>query len=198
MGWIRCSGNSSSAERIPEILYSASQSISSSVADFSYTFTESGVFQYYFWVRSIITTSTVVIKLNDTAITPTIDSTGYYAYGEIIVSVGDVLNTKTTFTASNSGSHIFVMKNADISRFAVIGSVGNNNSTFTITSEDSPYLQVYKMGYQTPKYNYQYQIGSFNYLIFQDTEGRTGGTITSIATPNQSTYYYGGTYAIRI
>ena len=181
--------------RIPEIIYTATQNIKYSVADFSYTFTESGTFQYYFWVRNSITSSTVVIKLNDTVITPTIDSTGYYAYGEITVSIDDVLNTKTTFTAGDCGSQLFVMKNADVSRFAVIGSTGNKGATFNISTTDSPYLQVYKMGYNTPKANYQYQIGYFD--IRQDTEG-THNTIASIPTPNQSAYYYGGTYAIRV
>lgn len=188
-----------SPSRIPVIVYSASQNITLSVADFSYTFTESGTFQYYFYIRNVVSSSTLVATLNGVAITPAIVGGGYFAIGEITVNANDVLNIKNTFTANNSGAQIFILKNADISRFAVIGTMSNINATFDISTEDSPYLQVYHMGYYSGRNNYQYQIGITDDIhIYQDTEGRTEAKIQSIPTPNIEQYYYGGTYAIRV
>lgn len=198
MAWTVSSKKQSggSATRTPVIVYSNSQNIGSDVADFTYTFTESGTFQYYLYVSTTISSSTIEVKFNNVAISPMISGT--FAFGEITVNANDVLEIKTTFNASNCGAQIFIMKNADISRFSLIGASGNDNLTFNIPATSSPYLQVYKRSYYGSNNTYQYQIGIIsNFQVFQDTEGRTA-RIDSIATPSTSAYYYGGTYAITI
>lgn len=177
------------ADISPKIIYADSANRRSLVT-FTYTFTESGTFQYYFLVKSnsTVTSSSGTITLNSTAITPTFDNTkaatmGFF-YGEVEVDAGDILEFKTVSTESNMGTQVFILQNADITAFSCIGITSNDASTFAINLDDKPYLQVYQCGYYNSNNTFHYEIGKY-------------GT-TSIAVPNTSSYYYGLTYVLTI
>ena len=112
MAWMLSHKRSGSSFRTPVIVYSVSQYIGSSAANFSYTFTESGTFQYYFFISTTISFSTIEVKLNNTAISPMIS--GNFVYGEVVVEANDVFNIRNTFTANNCGAQIFIMKNVKV------------------------------------------------------------------------------------
>lgn len=173
----------------PKIIY-ANSANRRSLVTFTYTFTESGTFQYYFLVKSnsTVTSSSGTITLNSTAIAPTFDNTkaatmGFF-YGEVEVDVGDVFEAKTVSTESDMGTQIFILQNADITAFSCIGVASNNNATFAINLDDKPYLQVYQCSYYNGNNVFHYEIGKY-------------GT-TSIAVPNAPSYFYGLTYVIQL
>ena len=176
----------------PELLYAVSGN-RTTIQNFSYTFTESGKYQYYAFITtdSIASGNEITFQLNGNTITPTFD-TGFF-YGEVTVSANDVFTATTTSTQNGRGVQLYIIKGADISNFRIVGSVSNNNSTFTIDTT-SPYLQCYRYGYNGTNNNFQYQIGK------HEVKYDTGGFqyIQSIPTPNQSAYYRGGTWVIQI
>lgn len=173
----------------PKIIY-ANSANRRSLVTFTYTFTESGTFQYYFMIRSAstVTSSSGTITLNSTTITPAFDnskeSTMGFLYGEVEVDAGDVLEFKTVSTESDMGAQVLILQNADITAFSCIGIAHNDGATFTINLDDKPYLQVYQCGYYIDNNTFNYEIGRF-------------GT-RSIAVPNTNTYWYGFTYVLTI
>ena len=178
------------ADTSPKIIY-ANSANRRSLVTFTYTFTESGTFQYYFMIRSnsTVTSSSGTITLNSTTVTPTFDNTkasnmGFF-YGEVEVDAGDVLEFKTVSTENDMGAQILILQNADITAFSCIG-IGYNgdSSTFAINLDNKPYLQVYQCGYYNGNNTFNCEIGKF-------------GT-RSIAVPNTNTYWYGFTYVLTI
>lgn len=170
---------------LPKIVYAESQN-RASVRTFTYTFSSSGKYQYYVWNGTTSDASSIVVKLNGTVITPlTYIGSGFaFYYNEIEVQSGDVLTAETTTSGGSAGVQFFLFQNADVTQFAFLGSAGNNAARFTINNNGKPYLQVFQ-------YSYQGTRNSFNYDIFQYST-------LSIAVPNISDFYYGGTYAIAI
>lgn len=171
----------------PKIISAQSRN-TNSVGSLTYTFTESGTFQYYVYMgkNSVIASTDVVVKLNGTAITPIFynaTNDGFF-YEEITTSINDVISVENVTAISNYGLHLFVLQNADISNFSLIGMGTNDGATFVLNTGDSFYLNVYQCGYWSGNNNFHYEIG------------RCGNV--SVATPNQSQYYYGRTYVITI
>lgn len=178
---------------IPEVLFAQSAN-RNALRTFSYTFTESGTFQYYVFISSasMPTSAYLSITLNSTTLTP-IQST-YFFYGEVSANADDVLTLNTLTTEGNRGVQFFVFKNADISNFRLVGSVSNNNETFIIDVVDSPYLQSYHYGYYSGNNSFHYQVVKCTVIADTDTNNKN----ISIATPNSSTYWYGGTWVIAL
>lgn len=173
----------------PKIVYATSASRQYSLPTLSYTFTESGTFQYYIFINprsgSIVSTD-LTVSFNGSTINPTFYSAGAgFFYGELNVSVGDVISTTPVNTNSDTGVQLFVMQNCDISAFSVVGTASNTNATFAISLGGKPYLQVFQCSFYSGSNLFKY--GIMNYV------GQ------SIAVPkNESTYYYGFTYVIQL
>ena len=205
MAWFRSFKNNGGQPivRVPEIIFAQSAN-RGSLVNLSYTFTESGVFQYYVINKigdASSTISEISIQVNETDITSSAtvysNSAYFVAYAEISINADDVLSLTTNTIKGNSGIMLFVLKDAYISNFSWIGNASNTNATFDISSTASPYLQVYHMGFYESNNTMQYQICTLDYQVLQDTESRTS-VITSIPTPNIYQYYYGGTLVIRL
>lgn len=173
----------------PYCLYAQSQN-RRNLNSFSYTFTDNGTFQYYIMIRSssAYQSSLLDIELNGVSVFPTVyshaTSGANFVYGDITASANDVFTVDTTQTENNMGIQVFVVKNADVSKFSLIGWCSNDNTTFPLNLIDQVYLQSYNFGYYSSNNQFHYEFG-----VFRET---------SIPTPNDSTYWYGGTYAIRI
>jgi hypothetical protein len=173
----------------PYCLYAQSQN-RRNLNSFSYTFTYSGTFQYYIMIRSASAyqSSLLDIGLNGVSVSPIVysDATSgaTFVYGDITVSANDVFTVETTQTETNMGIQVFVVENADISKFSLIGWCSNNNTTFPLNVIDQVYIHSYNFGYYSSNNQFHYEFG-----VFRET---------SIPTPNDSAYWYGGTYAIRI
>ena len=176
---------------LPEVLFAQSAN-RNALRTFSYTFTESGTFQYYVFIYSgsMPTSAYFSITLNSTTLTP-IQST-YFFYGEVSANANDVLTLNTLTTEDNTGIQFFVFKNADITNFRLVGAAGNDNTTFVIDVTDSPYLQSYHYGYYNGNNSFHYQVVKCAVVADTDTNNKN----ISIATPNSSTYWYGGTWVI--
>lgn len=175
---------------IPEIL--SGQSVNrATTATLSYTFTEGGRFQYYIFTSSNSTpTSTdVTVKINGTVVTPTFylysDYLSGWFYGEVTVSSNDVISVTNNVVQTHRGMQLFVLQDADISVFQVLGVRSNEGYTFSLDYEDIVYLECYYWGYYNGNNTFEgYHTGTWN--------------LTSIPTPNYGKYYYGGTWAIQI
>lgn len=175
---------------LPQLVFAECKNKASIVTS-SYTFTESGKFQFLVWERSssaISPNTNVVIKLNNIEITPSFaqitgnTSIAWY-YGEIEVEANDVFTVTTTLTESNRGIQTFILKNADVSKFAVIGFASNDNTTFAIGQKI--HLQSYMGSFNSGATRMNYELG-YNQPL-------------SIPTPSgSSTYYYGATWAVQI
>lgn len=175
-------------DTLPKIVYATSAPRGSTRPTLSYTFTESGTFQYYIFINarsgSIVSTD-LTVSFNGTTITPTFYSVGAgFFYGELNVSVDDIISTTPVNTNSDTGVQLFIMQNCDVSAFSIVGTASNNNSTFTISLGGKPYLQVFQSSFYASS-------NVFNYGIM-DYVG------VSIAVPNISKYYYGFTYVIQL
>ena len=171
---------------IPELLFTQSSNKANLVTH-TYTFTESGTFQYY--VFSVINSdpSEIIIKLNGTIVTPNsgmMTSTTYMLYGEVTVSANDVITAENTTTNNNYPIETFIFKKADISRFSIVGFVPNNGQTFSITNQNVPMLHVYQTSYYNGRNNQNYQVVSY--------------LPQPIPTPNAEIYWYGFTYVITL
>lgn len=160
-------------------------------ASLSYTFAKSGLFQYLVLLTndSTPTSSELTIQLSGTTQTPTSGGSGgtyCFFYGNLVANSGDNLSVTVTSVA-NRGAQLFVLENADINNFSFIGFVGNDSSEFNISgSSDAQIIEAYRYGYYSGN-------NSFNYTTF--TLDSNTSTI-SIPTPNNSQYWYGGTWAI--
>lgn len=192
MAWIRShKKGSGGGSTEPKIVFAGCDRTSDHVGNISYTFTESGTFQYYVFRNSrfAVTSSEVVVKINGTTITPTFydGDAGNYAffYGEINVSAGDIINVTTTQISTSNGLQLFVMKNCVVSAFSLIGKTYNNADTFNINLNGSPYLQVFQCSFQPNPAQFKYAI--MDYV----------GESVSIP-PNISKFYYGFTYVITL
>ena len=175
--------------KIPVVVSGQSINIDSNDT-ITYTFTESGTFQYCGMLKTTdvkYTDSEITISLNGTPLTPdTLEAAStwmIFYYGEITVSSGDVLTMVRSTSHTNSGMQLFILKSTDLSALSFINFASNNNTTFAI---DPTYmvLEVYYMGYYQTTNNFSYMVVS--------------SVTTSIPTPNGQAYYYGGTYALRI
>ena len=175
---------------LPYIVYADCKN-KASITTSTFTATEDGAYQVYvFWTNGGATgaLTDISVKVNDVAVTLTFDDSTVdskpFAYGELTLSAGDVLTVSNTAAESNRGFQVFVLKNANISNFQVLGNSGNDGSTFPIGHGN----------YVLECYQYSFYNGTtrYNYMIVADVT-------TSIATPGgSSTYYYGGTWAIRL
>ena len=174
----------------PEIVSALSTPIGS-VNTLSYTFTESGKFQYYAFKNysTNVQDVDIGITLNGTALTPTkylVSGGGSgFVYGEINVSAGDTIVASPTTAQSQRGLQLFIMKNCDVSAFDFLGDAGNNGDTFSINTSGKHYLQVYQCSYVGGSNTFHYAIMDFQ-----------GDSIA--VPPNMSKYYYGFTYAIAL
>lgn len=175
---------------IPKII-SGQSANRATTATLSYTFTEGGRFQYYIFISSSSTPAStdVTVKINGTAITPTFYSYSDYIsgwfYGEIIVSSNDVISVTNNVVQTHRGMQLFVLQDADISVFQVLGVKSNEGNTFSLDYDNLVYLENYHWSYYNGNNVLEgYHTGTWN--------------LTSIPTPNLERYYYGGTWAIQI
>lgn len=169
-------------------LLSAQSHNTSTIGSLTYTFTEGGVFQYYaFIIKSSTAISTdVTVKLNGVAITPIlylINGVGFF-YGNITINANDVISIENTNAISNCGMQLFILQNADVSNFNLIGYWGNDGSYSALNTGDSFYLNIFQCGYWGTNNHFNCEIGRYGNR--------------SVATPNESYYYYGFTYIITI
>ena len=189
MAWIRShkKGNGEGGTE-PRIVYASSASRQGAIRSVSYTFTESGTFQYYIFVNSrvTVTSSEVAITLNSTTLTPTTSLGADYGffYGEVNVSPGDILTATPNSIQSDKGVQLFVMKNCDVSAFSIVGYRGNDATSFNIALGGVPYLQVFQSTFYSNTNIFKFGIMTYDGL--------------SVAIPNVSTYYYGFTYVITL
>ena len=150
MAWIRSNKKSSGGggTTVPTLIAAMSTPINASNT-LTYTFTESGTFQYYnWWMRynSYGSLSDVTIELNGTALTPTAtDFTTSKAIsiagGEIQASVGDVITFTNTYTANAYGMQAYIIKDADLSKLQIIYVIGNNNTKASYSPTDFPCVE---------------------------------------------------------
>ena len=157
----------------------------------SHTFNEAGTFQYIVCLRLGDASTGVlpVIQLNGTTLTPLINNTIsglYFCYNEITVNAGDIL-TATHQAYSNSGFQLIILQGMTISNLSVVGFYTNTGQTFTIP-QNTYVLEVYRCGYYSSNNNYNYTL----------LKGGGLEQINSVATPNESRFWYGFTYAITI
>lgn len=177
-----------------EMLYYGSQNAASAVS-LSYTVVASGTYQII-----LNTTHGDVAEKNN--LTITVNGTpiqSSYAYptennyvainiykAEVELDAGDVVSF--TFTSgtryNNAGIQMFVMSNSNINVIDLYNSASNNGATFNIDL-NSWYLQVAKTGYYSGGNTFEYHE--------IDNE-----PATSIATTSASSYWYGGTYVLRL
>lgn len=172
-------------------LISAQSANRGSGATLTYTFLESGTFQYVIVAtdNSAPTLSDFTITLNGSTITPDINlrAIGSWQYpygiffGEITVNANDILTVQAT-AASNRGVQLLIFKDGSSEKFNVINFVENNDNYKFALNPDCRYFQVHHCGYYQSANNFQY-------------EWTTNAT-ESIATP--SSYWYGFTYALTI
>ena len=116
----------------------------------TYTFTESGTFQYYVWwmkYNAYGTSSDVTIELNGTALTPTAtDFTSSksiaIAGGEIQASIGDIITYTNVYTNNAYGMQAYVIKDANLSNLSLINFITNNNTRFSYSSTDFPCIEA--------------------------------------------------------
>ncbi len=180
---------------IPKLLSAQSRNISS-IGSLTYTFTESGTFQYYamFHYNGVIVSTDVTVKLNGVTVSPTLHtdaeiggggSWGWFC-GEITINANDIISVENNSSHSNYPLQLFVLQNANISNFRLAGVTENNDNYFTLNTGDSFYLNVFQCGYWGSTVN------NFNYEI-----GIYGNR--SVMTPaGYSDYYYGFTWVITI
>lgn len=156
----------------------------STINSITFTITENGTYQLYvFWTNNTSTGTISEISTKVNGETITLSNTNTFAYGELNLSVNDVVTISNTEKQNNRGLMAFLLKNADISKFEVIGSVSNNGSTFSIPPKTLA-LECYQYSFYSGANRYHYMI------VADATE--------SIITPNSALYYYGGTWAIRV
>lgn len=173
------------------ILVSAQSANRGGGATITYTFTESGKFQFIAMATgdTAPSLSDFTITLNNTAVTPDLSliaqSSWQYPYaffvGEITVSANDVL-TVSVSSASNRGTQLLIFKNGSLSNFNLIGFVENNDSYYFALNPNCRYFQVYNCKYYSSANDFAYE-----WL-----------TNTSASTPTPSSYWYGFTYVITI
>ena len=115
----------------------------------TYTFTESGTFQYYAWwmrYNSYGSLADITIKLNDTELTPTATdfATKNIAVvgGSVTASVNDVISYTNVYTANAYGMQAYVIKDAKLSNLSILHVVGNNNTKFSYSSTDFPCMEA--------------------------------------------------------
>lgn len=103
---------------------------------------------------------------------------------------GDVLSVANTAADANAGVQMFVFDNVLLENIRLVGAKNNNGETFVIPQSDYAwYFQVAKFGY--------YQ-GANTIPITSVFQNLTEGSISTPCPPNQSAYYYGGTYAVTL
>lgn len=189
MAWVRSNKKSSGGAFSAPTAISGQSLNRRNTTSLSYTFTEGGTFQYCVFISSnkTIELTDISIKLNNNAITPTRltnENSNEWFYGEVTVSSGDVLSVTNNVQQGERGMQFFVLQYCDITKFLFLGLKSNNNQTFSLDYDGIFYLQSYRYGYGGTNNNFNYHIGSWN--------------LTSIPTPNESAYYYGGTWAIQV
>lgn len=194
MGWYKTSRilSGGSAIPLPDLVYMQSKNRTSSTA-MTYTFTEAGKFQYYIYLSSDSQPSStdVIVYINGTSETSTtlLNTYASFWYGEITVSANDVLSLSVT-SASNRGVQLYIFKNSDITRFSFVGGTGNDDTTFVIDVEEGmPFVESFQTGYYSGNNNYKFIVGIAPASSLQ---------LRSIATPDVSMYWYGGTIVFTI
>ena len=101
---------------------------------------------------------------------------------------GDVLTVTNTVSNANTGVQLFVFDNVLTENIRLVGAINNNGETFIIPPSDYAwYFEVAKFGY------YQGANTTPATRVFQSLSGGL-----STPCPNQSAYYYGGTYAVTL
>ena len=175
---------------IPYVVYAECVN-KSAIRTITFTASNDGAYQVYvFWTNggAAGAITDIAVKINGAAVTFAFDDTSQnykpFAYGEVILNKNDVLTVSNTLAENNRGLIVFVMQNARISNFAVVGNATNDGSTFPI-GHDSCVLECYQ-------YSFYSGATRYNYMVVTDVAN-------SIATPGgTSTYYYGGTWALRV
>lgn len=201
MGWFRCTGGNGGGgpTRTPSIIAGYSKNMNT-VGTLSQTFESAGKFQYVVFKRhgESPITADPVIKLNDETLTP--NRTSYqsegqvFYYNDVTVQSGDILSVSHSETAVYSGLQLFILKNADISLFEVIGLTYNNSQSFALPN-DQWIFQIYRCGYYNSNNNFSYRLERHS-VIDDSTDVNYQ---TSIPTPaGDGRYYYGFTCAVII
>ena len=101
------------------------------------------------------------------------------------VNTGDTIKVSNTIAQSDSGVHMFVMKNVEAENVAIYNAVGNGQSAGFLIDTTLPYLQVSHFGY----YNYN------NVFEFYEVDHVVK---TSEYCNSDSKYWYGGTYVLTL
>jgi len=195
MAWYRC-GN---IDRTPIIVAGYSKNMNTA-GTLSHTFESAGKFQYIVFKRNgeYPITSDPVIKLNDETLTPNrtsyVNEAQVFYYNDITVQSGDVLSASHNDTGVHAGLQLFILKDADISLFEVIGVTPNNSQSFALPNNQWIF-QVYRCGYYNSNNYFSYRAERHN-VVDDSTDANYQ---TSIPTPSgDSRYYYGFTCAVII
>ena len=103
-------------------------------------------------------------------------------------SSGDVISLSNSASDANTGVQLFVFDHVLVENIRLIGSKNNNGESFIIPPSDYAwYFEVAKFGY------YQGANTTPATRVFQSPSGGS-----STPCPNQSAYYYGGTYVVTL
>ena len=190
MAWIR-SHKKSSGSVTPATLVSAQSANRTSGATLTYTFAESGTFQFITMAtaNNAPTLSDFTITLNGSPITPSYNLTAstsfQYPYAfffdNITISSGDVLTVQVT-SAEHRGAQLLIFKDCLLKNINVIGFVENNDNYTFALNPNCRYFQVYNCKY--------YQLD--NYFSYE------WATNVSESRATPSTYWYGFTYVLTV
>lgn len=176
--------SSDGGKNIPILIHAESINlyVSNSI---SYTFTSKNVFQIYVWSGG---NTTATVKINNEVITPynVIHTSNYYYVYEVECNIGDVLLVENNSGLLNYGLQLYICTGADISVFELIGERGNDNTTFNINRPGEIFIEPNKFSYYGVR-------NVFYYAVIVGYDG-----LVSIPTPNDSPYYYGGTFCFRL
>lgn len=177
-----------------EMLYYGSQNAASAVS-LSYTVATSGTYQIILNTvhGDTLDKNNLAITVNGAQIQSTysvptennVVALNMYK-AEVNLTAGDVVSFAFTNATryNNAGIQMFVLSNSNINIIDLYNSATNNGTTFNIDLS-SWYLQVAKTGYYSGGNTFEYHA--------IDNE-----PATSVPTTSTSSYWYGGTYVLRL
>ena len=110
----------------------------------------------------------------------------YLASFESHFDENDILTVANLNKSQNCGVQLFIFSNVDETTISYIGSAGNNGSTFVIPQSTSYCFEVAKFGYYTNSST----VPETRLFVPEESSNST-------PCPNQTIYWYGGTYAIQ-
>lgn len=181
----------------PPIIVNAYSMNGGNAGSLSHTFAETGDYGIFICRVMGDTSSKPLSSLNITINGETVDDVEYeYPSSNNNIAIntftfvasveaGDVLNVENVTMFGNSGLQLFVLKN--VVGFEFYDSRSNNNSSFDIVANGRYYLQAYQWGYYSGGNNF-----SINRCEIDNADK------ASTPTPNETQYWYGGTYVIML